>query len=173
VERCAWEITVRTSKKQALIAIQRNPAVLARFWSQVERPENEHACWPWRGQHSRDGYASFRVGSTSIAAARVAWLCSTGEFPLGGRVHRRCRNRLCVRPSHLLWVVGSMMERRVRAESDGYVTVSGAKLFTDDPPRDWSRSVRITGIDVDSAPELPRSVPRQSREDAPRVAFGA
>jgi hypothetical protein len=140
---------VRTPKSQVLLAVQRDPEVLARFWSRVERPDADAACWEWRGRRTREGHPVFNVGPSTIAPARLAWLCSTGEFPLGGRVHRNCHNTLCVRPEHLIWSLGAATERRLAAETDGYVAVPGFTLTRDAPPCDWPRTVRMASAPAD------------------------
>jgi hypothetical protein len=157
------EDMVRPSNKQALLAVRRDPAIMVRFWSRVERPDDENACWEWRGCCSKDGHPAFHIGQSSISPSRLAWLWSAGEFPLGGRIHRRCQNPLCLRPAHLLWIVGATMEHRLSAESDGYVPVGGVKVVVDDPPGGWPRTVRITGTpsEAESAPELPRALLRR------------
>lgn len=170
-----WRCSVRTTNNQVLLAMRRDPAILARFWSNVERPDDKHACWEWRGRCSRDGLPAFHIGQARISPARVAWLWSTGDFPLGGRVHRRCENPLCVRPGHLAWIVGSIMARRLSAESDGYLPLSGVTTFVAGPPGHCRRTVRVTGIaaEAETAPELPRSVCRQGAARSQRAASSA
>jgi hypothetical protein len=151
---------MRTANHPVLVAIRRKPAILARFWSHVDRSGDRDACWEWQGRRDRAGCPAFNVGQTRIAPARLAWLWSTGELPRGGRLHRRCQNALCVRPSHLEWIVGAVTERRLAAESDGYVAVSGVKVLVRDPPCRWPRAVRVaaTSSEGESAPDLPRRV---------------
>jgi hypothetical protein len=104
-------------------AATRDPQVVARFWTSVERDESADACWEWRGRRSGEGHPIFAIRSHSVSAARVAWLAATGEFPLGGRLRRTCQNASCVRPEHLAWDLGVQSQRMLRSESDGYVSV--------------------------------------------------
>lgn len=142
----AVEDNVRKSNDRVLGAIRRNPRIIARFWSQVDRSEDENACWEWRGWCGRNGQPAFNVAQSRISPARVAWLLTTGEWPLGGRIHRQCGSPLCIRPSHLVWTVGSIMERRLSAESEGYLQISGVRVFVVNPSGDWRRTGRVTGM---------------------------
>lgn len=115
------------SNDQFLLAIRRRPAIMLRFWSRVERLADDNACWEWQGSVSKDGRPVFHIGQSTISAARLAWLWSTGEYPLSGRLCRSCHNPLCLRPAHLMWTVSARTERRLSARSDGYVPVTGVK----------------------------------------------
>jgi hypothetical protein len=115
---------VRTRRAKALLAIGRDHRVLERFWSSVEQSVEPNGCWEWKGWLKPGGYPAFQIGQQSIAAPYVTWFWSTGDLPLGGRLHQTCDNSLCVRPSHLAWSVGRVMMRRLAAESDGYIPAS-------------------------------------------------
>ena len=128
---------------QVLSAIKRDPRILQRFWSRVDKAEKETGCWEWTGRCSQPGYPAFTVGQSSIAPSFVSWFSSTGEIPLGGRIHRLCENSLCVRPSHLAWIVGRAMERRLLANADGYVGLAGVPGVLADRPRTVPRVVRL------------------------------
>lgn len=142
---------MRKPNRQIEIALQRNPTMVARFWSQVDRSEETTACWEWTGRCNQDKPV-FQVRGSSIAPARITWLWSTGAFPSGGRLYHSCANSLCVRPSHLIWVVGRVVQQRLEAESDGYIGVSGLALSLDLRPRYWPQVVRVT----DAEPEHER-----------------
>ena len=67
-----------------------------RFWSRVVKTGY---CWEWR-KPTTAGYGEFVTGRTKWRAHRYAWEVTFG--PLGGRgLDHKCRNRACVRPSHL------------------------------------------------------------------------
>ena len=100
---------------------------MLRFWSLVDRAPGDAECWEWRGSGSKNGWAVFRVGQSAVSAARLACLGSTGDLPLGGHLRRLCHNPVCVRPAHLVWILGRIMERRLAAESDGYLAVPGSE----------------------------------------------
>ena len=112
---------MRTRSAKALLAIQRDQRVRERFWSRVERSDDENGCWEWRGTQKPGGYPFIQVGYHSMSPSFLSWFWSTGEFPLSGQIHQICENRLCVRPSHLTWIVGRVMEQRLAAEHDGYL----------------------------------------------------
>lgn len=64
------------------------------FWRFVEVTAS---CWPWRGAKFAQGYGSFR-GSP---AHRLIYQACVGPIPEGLEIDHLCRNRRCVRPSHL------------------------------------------------------------------------
>ena len=68
------------------------------FWSRVDKSGD---CWVWL--HSRDisGYGRFPVHQRWTAAHRIAYLHEVGPIPAGLELDHLCRNRQCVRPSHL------------------------------------------------------------------------
>jgi len=141
---------MRERSGRVLIAIKRNPRILERFWSRVDRQaETDNGCWEWKGRCSPSGYPSFQVGQCSIAPCHIMWFSRTGELPLGGRVHHLCENSLCVRPSHLAWVVGRLTERRLITETDGYLTLAGVPRCLDDRPPRVPQVVRLLPFAVD------------------------
>jgi hypothetical protein len=146
---------------KALHAIRHDPRVLARFWDRVEKSADQDGCWDWKGRVTPDGYPSFQVGQGSIAPSHVAWLWSTGDLPLGGRVRRLCENALCVRPSHLAWIVGRLMERRLATETDGYLHVPGIRVPIADAPTGSPQVLRLAASRDDNPdrehPDLMRS----------------
>ena len=74
-------------------------SVALRFWSKVDKTD---ACWSWTGSKNDDGYGRFRGSNRSLMSAhRWAWLDSGGEIPPDHELDHLCRNRACVRPSHL------------------------------------------------------------------------
>ena len=125
-------------------ALSRDPRILERFWSHVNRGEAEQECWQWTGRCSHPGYPSFQIGQRSVIPAHIAWFSTTGQLPYGGRVHRLCDNTLCVRPSHLVWVVGRVTEERLLAESAGYLLLAGVSRAVEERRPGWPRFVRVT-----------------------------
>ena len=124
---------MRTRNHKALLAIQRDPRIQERFWSRVEKSDAADGCWEWRGSVKPGGYPSIQIGNNSITPTVLSWYWSSGEFPLGGRLHQVCGNQICVRPSHLAWVVSRMTEQRLVAESEGYLPIVGIEVPVDDP----------------------------------------
>lgn len=57
-------------------------------------------CWIWTGAKLR-GYGQFWDGRT-VRAHRWAYEHWVGPIPPGLTIDHRCRNRSCVRPSHLV-----------------------------------------------------------------------
>lgn len=75
-----------------------------RFLAKVALPD-ENGCMNWLGSVDRNGYGRFGMnnglGPTVWNAHRAAWLCWIGEPTPGLELDHICRNRRCVRPSHL------------------------------------------------------------------------
>lgn len=75
---------------------------IARFWAKVDlRDLGPDECWLWRGALYASGYGSFRIGSRSYRAHRVAEELVRGSLAPGVQVLHRCDNPACVRPDHL------------------------------------------------------------------------
>lgn len=71
---------------------------LSRFWERVRKDDGD-GCWEWSGARFTSGYGMFYLGGKARRAHRVSYVWELGD-PGEGLDHL-CRNRLCVRPSHL------------------------------------------------------------------------
>jgi hypothetical protein len=79
------------------------------FWASIDKsgPTPAHRpalgpCWTWSAFIDRDGYGLFhnrKIGTKR--AHRLAYEMSIGPIPEGLVLDHLCRNRCCVRPSHL------------------------------------------------------------------------
>lgn len=69
-----------------------------RFWSKVEKTEG---CWIWVAGLKSDGYAQFSIAGKTVPAHRYSYEIANGGLPTGLVIDHLCRNRGCVRPSHL------------------------------------------------------------------------
>lgn len=58
-------------------------------------------CWTWKGYINRQGYGVFVRGSFHMFAHRAVYETLVGSIPRGLTLDHLCRNRACVRPSHL------------------------------------------------------------------------
>lgn len=58
-------------------------------------------CWTWRGAPNCNGYGRIRISGQDNMAHRVTYELANGPIPAGLQVDHLCRNRMCVRPSHL------------------------------------------------------------------------
>jgi hypothetical protein len=85
------------------------PPLDDRFWSKVRKTET---CWLWTGGTSGNGYGKFAVRRVSFRAHRLAWEEANGPIPDGLQLDHLCRVKLCVRPSHLEPVTGTVNIRR-------------------------------------------------------------
>jgi hypothetical protein len=73
-------------------------ALKERFWAKVEKTEG---CWEWTASKWASGYGQISVGRRMEAAHRVSYELAFGAIPDGLAVDHICRNKGCVRPSHL------------------------------------------------------------------------
>jgi len=79
-----------------------------RFWAKVD--ENgpvpiQHPdmgrCWQWVGSRTNNGYGQIWDGGRLVLAHRLAYETLVGPIPDGLECDHLCRNRPCVRPSHI------------------------------------------------------------------------
>jgi len=70
----------------------------ARFWAKVEK---SNKCWTWTGALDSSGYGTIWDGQRTAKAHRVAYEKAVGPIASGLQLDHLCRNRRCVRPSHL------------------------------------------------------------------------
>jgi hypothetical protein len=146
---------MRSNADMLVRALNRDPEIITRFWSHVEKGDTDQSCWNWRAGGRTYSSALFRIGQRAIAPAKIAWYTATGELPAAGRVVRTCENDSCVRPDHLAWALGRNAERIVDALSGSYVSLSGTPITCDDrPTRRTPRVLRVIGTRATAA--LPR-----------------
>ena len=70
-----------------------------RFWNKVQVAES--GCWEWMAFMDHNGYGKYRVDGATRFAHRIAYLQLHGPVPEGLELDHLCRNRACVRVSHL------------------------------------------------------------------------
>jgi hypothetical protein len=58
-------------------------------------------CWVWTGSRGSNGYGQFFFEGRLRKAHRVSYAMAVGPIPTGLDLDHLCRNRACVRPSHL------------------------------------------------------------------------
>lgn len=77
------------------------------FWSHVKREQRHEgsSCWLWTGAQAKNGYGRSTAVENGVRspreAHRVSYELTVGPVPAGLELDHLCRNRLCVRPSHL------------------------------------------------------------------------
>lgn len=81
-------------------SILRRLTPVQRFWMKVQKTSK---CWLWLGAVSDKRYGSFHpcVGTAAVKAHKYAYELKHGSVPDGLQLDHKCRNTLCVRPSHL------------------------------------------------------------------------
>nr|WP_281409826.1 HNH endonuclease signature motif containing protein [Methylobacterium sp. BTF04] len=72
-------------------------------------------CWDWAGAPSRKGYGTTQVDGIKKNAHRAVYEAENGKLPRDLHLDHLCRNKLCVRPSHMEPVTPLENERRKRA----------------------------------------------------------
>lgn len=64
------------------------------FLSKIEKTDS---CWLWKGAKQSRGYGNYK----SKLAHRVSYEMHIGNIPDGLTLDHKCKNRICVNPSHL------------------------------------------------------------------------
>lgn len=83
----------------------------ADFWSRVDKGE----CWIWTGARFRQGYGRFKHWGRDTVAHRFSYEWEVGAVPEGLELDHLCKNKGCVRPSHLEAVTASVNQRRTNS----------------------------------------------------------
>ncbi|PHR93206.1 MAG: HNH endonuclease [Robiginitomaculum sp.] len=73
-------------------------------------------CWIWLGPHSGTGrgggYPRMNLNGQTVAVHRVMYTHEHGYIPGKKQIDHKCRNRLCVNPSHLELVTHKENQKR-------------------------------------------------------------
>jgi hypothetical protein len=59
-------------------------------------------CWEWSGELDRKGFPFFFDGKRRVRAHRYSYETFCGPIPAGLDVLRKCHNKTCVNPMHLI-----------------------------------------------------------------------
>lgn len=111
------------SQQWRIGAVPPRPTNEEQFWAKVDkngpvsadRPELG-PCWIRPFWLMRNGYALWQVGRRGKTMAhRYAYELAHGPIPAGLHIDHLCRNRICVRPSHLEAVTPAENNRRAAA----------------------------------------------------------
>ncbi len=69
-------------------------------------------CWEWTAGCYPSGYGLFSINASTTHAHRMVWELLVGPCPSGLEPDHLCRNRVCVNPDHLEWVLPIENKRR-------------------------------------------------------------
>ena len=98
------------------------------FWANVPIGDD---CWEWHKAISPNGYGKFSIvidgRTTSTGAHRVAYQIEKGPIPLGLVIDHLCRNKKCIRPSHLEAVTNRV--NTVDRAIGGVAALNSAKVY--------------------------------------------
>lgn len=67
----------------------------------ADRTIRTEGCWLWKLSANSAGYGQASWHGKYFLAHRLAWIEANGEIPEGLTIDHMCRQRICVRPSHL------------------------------------------------------------------------
>lgn len=96
---------------------------IQRFWRNVNRLDDETACWEWAKGKNRQGYGKFGMNNKNILAHRFIWIALHGPIPSHMRVCHHCDNPSCVNPAHLF--LGTQSDNMNDMFSKGRATRKG------------------------------------------------
>lgn len=89
----------RMTIKPYAVPEQHRERILREFWRHVT--PTICGCWLWRGR-VHNNYPVIATPEGSKWAHRVAFALFVGPIQAQRHIDHRCRNKLCVRPGHLL-----------------------------------------------------------------------
>lgn len=89
------------------------------FWSRVDTSGD---CWVWTGIKIWGGYGRIKIAGENVLAHRLAYAMCSG-FVGTATIDHLCRNRICVRPSHLEAVSFAENVRR----GEGYAAINARR----------------------------------------------
>jgi len=98
-----------------------------KFWGRVDSSGGEHACWPWLGYITQDGYGLVGFERRQRGTHRVAWQLANGPIPDGLWVLHRCDNPPCCNPAHLFLgsVADNNRDRHAKGRTRGWAGRNG------------------------------------------------
>ncbi|BBA98317.1 hypothetical protein RVR_4454 [Actinacidiphila reveromycinica] len=74
-----------------------------RFWQKTQEEDRgyETPCLTWTAYRNKENYGRFSFEGRKWLAHRLAYVAANGPIPDGLEIDHLCRNRACVRVSHL------------------------------------------------------------------------
>lgn len=94
--------SVDSIRKQASrLGLRRAHNVEDAFVAKIDFLDGLDACWEWCGHIKENGYGQFQADGQHCYAHRFAYEFYVGPIDVDLTVDHKCKNRKCVRPSHL------------------------------------------------------------------------
>lgn len=112
---------------------------------QLDAIEDEHGCWIWQRQRTKDGYPVVNVGKRKHLVHRMMLEAKHGR-PLGSQAaHHMCATTLCVNPDHLQPVTAreNAAEMLARTYMVSRIAELEAALFAHDPMHPLLREIGV------------------------------
>lgn len=91
-----------------------------RLFAAIDKTDD---CWNWTGSRTASGYGRLKVAGKMRRAHRLTYELLVGPIPEGLVLDHLCRNRLCVRPTHLEPVT----ERENILRGEGWAALNARK----------------------------------------------
>lgn len=117
-----------------------------KFWSHVNKIEDDTSCWEWTASFDDHGYGVMGIEGKTPKAHRVSYELHNGVFDYSLFVCHKCDNPHCVRPDHLFLGTASdnMKDCAAKGRNSGLPRIfrgeehGGSKLT-----EDMVRNIRI------------------------------
>ena len=137
---------------------------LERFGLKVSPQTN--GCWLWIGGKQGNGYGNYGAGGKQYTVHRFLYEVVRGPVPRGLELDHLCRQRNCVRPSHLEAVtptenklrgmgVGGINHRKTHCQNGHPLVPQKSKphhrfcpICANERHREWRRQLRLAGKKV-------------------------
>ena len=114
--------------------------VLQRIEQQLAIDE-ELGCWVWLGRSSRNGYGRISMRGLEVQVHRVLFSIIFGPIPKGQVLDHLCKNRSCVKPTHMEPV--TVRENTLRGDSPA------AKRYWKGRRKEMSVTFTAEGLEMD------------------------
>ena len=74
---------------------------IKRFWTKIEKGQNENDCWKWLAGKHKFGYGKIKIYGKTMGAHCFSFILHNGKIPIGKLILHSCNNPECCNPLHL------------------------------------------------------------------------